>query len=380
MARAAFPFYAWCLFAAAAALLTKFSAIAIRYLLGSNGHPYKVLGSFWISGWAAAHHLDPYAIYPLTWKFQQTGVLINDINLSPPCMLPVFELLSRLTIPAAIKIWTFASLLQFLGGVGLILVALKGKIQKRKILWLILSSSVLMTLWLGQDYSMAFFLACLVWLLFQSNRMDASAIVVGIIVAMKPNFGFWPVMLFLAGHRRAAAISTSTAIVLSALPILIYGPSVYLQWLHTAALPVPHFIFPSDISLVGLFSRMGFHTTGIIGAVLVALALLFYVWRARPTQIETAVIAICAGILCAPLAWYYYILIAAPFFATSKSWGWYETLTAVLLALPSLGPVPDPIPNSLRSLPQLLGLALLLKSFMRNGSRSVSNCTAMPFR
>src|SRR5215469_2078079 len=324
----------WFVFAIASVVLLWFSSLAVRSLLDAGGRPYRVVGSFWASGWAATHHLDPYGFYPLTWHFHlyggDRGPLIYDVNLNPPCMLPLFQLFGRLGLRQMVAGWTIFSVLAIVAGAALVLWGLRGRMQKRQVLWLLLSQAGLMTLWFGQNYSALFLLTCVVWYLLRVGRMDAAAVCIGVMVAMKPNLGFWPVMLWIAGYRRPAILSGATAAALSVLPVVLYGPSIYGQWLHAHSL-VSHYLFAADVSLAGFCTRIGSRAAGEVLAVVVALALLIFVYRRRPSQVDVGGIAICAGLLCSPLAWMEYTLIVVPLFAGSRKWGRLETWAVVLL-------------------------------------------------
>lgn len=78
--------------------------------------------------------------------------------------------------------------------------------------------------------------------------------------------------------------------------------------------------------------------------------------------------AICAGILCAPLGWYYYVLLAAPVF-TSRRWGRSETFAACLLFIPSIFSLTAMGHGRfllfLSAMPYFTGVCLMLISFMR---------------
>jgi hypothetical protein len=86
-------------------------------------------------------------------------------------------------------------------------------------------------------------------------------------------------------------------------------------------------------------------------------------------QTNLAGIAICAGIICSPLAWNFYVLFAAPFFV-AKRWRKLETLAAILIAMPILfggtADVKAPFYVTLHSLPLLIGLYLILWSFIQS--------------
>lgn len=361
---------AWSVFAVASVLLLKYTQLAVRSLISSGAQLYRVFGSYRASGWAAMHHLDPYAVYPLTWRFQPLpdGPIIYDRNLSPPCMLPLFQAWAHLTPRTGAAVWTTVSAALFIIGTALLLLSARGKMQKRQIVWLLLMPAVTDTLWLGQDYALFFFLAYLFWLLMKSRENLAAGICLGLLIALKPNLGLWPIMLFLSGYRKDAVVSISTALGFSLLPLYLYGPSIYPQWLHAAS-AVPHYIFPTDISLMGICSRLGSRHTGAFLAIAMASALLLFVRRTRPSAVAISGIAVCTGILCAPLGWFHYVLLAAPVF-TSYKWGKLKTSAAILLFTPPIFLITAMGHGRflvfLSAMPYFIGVCLMLISFMQS--------------
>ncbi len=58
---------------------------------------------------------------------------------------------------------------------------------------------------------------------------------IGLLISIKPNFAVWPVLLFLAGHRTPSVVAIVTAVVIAAVPLLIFVSGIYLDWLHLVA-------------------------------------------------------------------------------------------------------------------------------------------------
>ena len=363
------PLGRWFTFAMSAAVLCGFALFCMRDLARAEDQTYKLIGSFYASGWAAAHHLNPYALYPLTWQFPVQSshgpIVIHDVNLSPPAMLPLLEWMTRFTVPQAAVLCTWVSTLLFLAS-ALVLIVL-GKVQKRVIVWLLISRYVLLTLRVGEDYSLLLFLACVVWALMRTRHWTAAYVVAGILIAFKPNLGLWPILLLLTRRWKPAIISSATAAVLSVIPMLRYGPSVYLQWLR-ASEAAPHWMFPSDVSLIGICTRVGMKPLGLVLAVACGAALMWLVQRLRPNDGEVAGIAVGASVLCAPLGWYHYAMLAAPFLA-ERRWKAWESAAAFLIWLPPIYELEAAGAGGmlavLSSLPHLAGVVLLLAVFMR---------------
>ena len=90
-------------------------------------------------------------------------------------------------------------------------------------------------LYLGQIYT-PLVLACIVaWLRLEKGDYLVAGIMIGLLISMKPNFAVWPVLLFLAGHRMPSVVTIATAVVIAAVPLVIFGPGIHLDWLHLVA-------------------------------------------------------------------------------------------------------------------------------------------------
>jgi Glycosyltransferase family 87 len=324
----------WWTFAAASAVLL---GAALVYLPSFGPHAqygYKVLGSFWASGWAAAHGQNPYAVYPLTWIFHLDGHAgtVVDLNLSPPALLPFFATFSRVSVDAAVRIWTPLSALLLIGSGALLVGANRAHVQHRQILWFLLARAMFNTLWLGQDYSLMIALAVGAWVLLERNRQVAAGIALGVLVAAKPNYALWPLLLVFCGRWKASAVAAGVAAALCALPLALYGPGIYGEWMRAVASD-PHWFFPNEVSLIGLATRMGYARLGeAAAAALLVVACGVVAWK-RPGLRVTSGVALGVGMLASPLAWYQYaMLLAGPLFA--RRWNWALTLVLAILLQP----------------------------------------------
>jgi hypothetical protein len=323
----------WTYAGAGAALLA--GALVYPQTFGPHAqYGYKVLGSFWASGWAAGHHLNPYAVYPLTWTFPMEGHpgTVVDLNLSPPALLPLFTAFSWLSVDAAVRAWTLVSALLMIGSGALLVGANRGQVQHRQILWFLLGRAMFNTLWLGQDYSLMIALAVGAWVLLERNRELAAGILLGLLVAAKPNYALWPLLLAFCGRRKAAATAACVAGALCTLPLALYGPGIYGEWVRAVASD-PHWFFPNEVSLIGLATRMGHARVGeALAAALLVVACVVVAWK-RPSLRVTSGVALSVGMLASPLAWYQYaMLLAGPLFA--RRWNWALTVTLAVLMQP----------------------------------------------
>jgi hypothetical protein len=202
----------------------------------------------------------------------------------------------------------------------------------RQVLWLALAAPVYDTIVCGQIYFLLLFLSALAWICAETKRELASSIALGFLVAIKPTTAFWPLFLFLAGRRKLALRSACVTVAASAIPLAIYGPIVYRQWIDVIRND-RHWIIPTNIAIPAYFARLGLRDVGLGVAAIIAAWLGYVVWKTRPNITTISGIALCAMILCAPLAWYDYALMLTPVFVSSR-WGKLETAAAVLLMLP----------------------------------------------
>jgi hypothetical protein len=293
-------------------------------------------GTCWSSGRAVAQGLNPYAALPLTSEshlfIHGHQEIIKDINLNPPCLLPLFQVMSYLSVDRFRVAWIILSSLLLIGSIGP-LRRNRPRMQMRQLLWLAASWAVFDTFHSGQIYFLLLFLSTLVLIFDEGDHELAASAALGILVAVKPTTAFWPLFLFLAGRRRLAIRSLFLTLIVSAISVALYGPRIYKQWLN-ALKDDPHWIIPSDIALPAYFARLGARMLGTALAAMVAAGLAYFVWKRKPGFLTTSGIALCVTILCAPLAWPAYTLMLAPFFSAFR-WRKLETAAALLLVVPS---------------------------------------------
>lgn len=295
----------------------------------------SAFGTYWESGNAAASGLNPYAAYPLTYHSSLAGLgkpgFVADINLNPPALLPLFESMSHLSPAHFGAAWTIGSLLLFAAAISLLLVY-RPTMQKRQLLWLLLAMPVFDTITGGQIYFLLLFLSAVAFVAAETKRELLSAVVLGLLVAIKPTTIPWPIFLLLSGRRRLALRSICVTAIVSLIPLALYGPLVYRQWLD-AIKHDNHWQLPTDIAIPAYFNRFGLPTVGIAVAFALFLYLAWNVWTRRPSMWVTSAIALCAVMLCPPLAWYDYSLMLAPVFVALR-WDKRQTAAAFLLASP----------------------------------------------
>lgn len=328
------PSVRW-VFAAASAILF-FRAVQDMFAL-NTGAPKRlqVFGTFWASGHAANSGLNPYAIYPLTWVYPLPAPFgsMLDLNLNPPVMLPLYQVLACFGPNTAVKVWTLVSVALFIGCAALLVRENREHIQLRQIVWFLLCTATFNTLWIGQNYALFVALAVVAWVFLERDQQVAAGLCLGLLIAAKPNYAVWPLLLVFSRRGRSAAVAAVTAAVLCCIPLALYGPSVYAEWMGALA-GDRHWIFTTDVSLIGYAARHGHRAMGeVLAGLLLVGSLALVVWK-RPSVRNTSGIALSVAILASPLAWFHYsLLLAGPL--VRERWRWGVTLILFPLMFPA---------------------------------------------
>jgi hypothetical protein len=324
------------MFALAATMLAFWTTSAWRALDGHSPEHLRIFGSFWASGWALTHQLNPYAAYPQTWHYVLIGkhpLTIFDLNLSPPALMPLFQLISGFSPYTAVKVWTLFSALAILAMIASLVFASGRLPQQRQLLWLLMCPIVIDTLALSEDWALLAIAVTAAWLLLQRDKEFTAGLIIGVLAAAKPNFLVWPLFLLFRGQKRTAIVAFSTTAVLSAIPILLYGPAIYLQWMQAIGGDV-HFLIPTDISIPALATDLGLPNVGRVLAVLLIASAGWFIVARRPSLEATTGLALCLAILASPIAWMQYTLFLVPVLLNAP-WSRRLTLAAIPMLLPT---------------------------------------------
>ena len=282
------------------------------YFLSIRAHgPWgtQVFSSYWASGRALATGANPYSWLPETYSGYVDGKLVGDINLNPPVFLPICQLFAQ----APMMLGAFG----FIAVSALLYVALVWMLADRtdapawKMGWALLLPPMVDTVAMGQNYILLFVLALTAWRLLTLGRLTRSAVAVGLLIAFKPNFALALPALLLAGHPRYAIVAGLAAAGASLLPVLLYGPEIYGQWLHALAEP-PRLGRPMATALPILLRKFELPVWGLGLGAGVYLAALWMVWRRRPALAMALPAGYALGLVCAPLAWFNYALVLVP--------------------------------------------------------------------
>ncbi|WP_164707953.1 glycosyltransferase family 87 protein [Paraburkholderia phosphatilytica] len=298
---------------------------------------FNDFGSFWESGRAASHGLDPYAKYPLTWEFADSAA---DLNLNPPTVLPLFQAFGAVNAPLSMWLWTFLNAVAFLVAVAALLWRKQWAVPRSHVLWVFLAPTVLDSLVLGQIYLALFAISAAAWLCLERNRPIVAGVLIGLIVVTKPNFGLWPLGLLLAGHRRPAFAAGATAFAMIALSLCLYGSSSYSEWLVAIASHHYAHLNVTEVSLRGFFERLALPTLAHTIPVMLGVGVSAWIWRIRGKAgvADISLLAMSTAILASPLAWCHYTLLIVPGMLGRRLNG-PTTAGALLLAIPMFVPL-----------------------------------------
>ena len=275
-------------------------------------------GSFVASGRAAREGLNPYGVYPLTLRVELPGFESWNPNLNPPISALLFQLFDLADPETTLRVWWWISVAFYAATVALMVARFAaGQPPVSTVaaaLWALALAGFWDTLFLGQIYLPLVFAAVAAWLLLERGAGIGAGVLIGLVVAVKPNFLVWPVLLFLSGARLPALAALGIAAVVSAIPLAVYGPEVYRQWLELVASDRERAFFLTNASFEGLAARAGLPGLGLILSVVMLAGLAAWAFLQRPTVLRASALALVAALLAAPVGWIHYTLFLLPVF------------------------------------------------------------------
>lgn len=290
-------------------------------------------GSFVASGRAAAQSQDAYGIHPLTFHVVLPGFESFNPNLNPPISVLVFQLFDIVDPHTGFRIWWAVSLLCYAATVAL-LVRRYGRSEKLLLTaWAFALAGFWDTLVLGQIYLPLVLMAAIAWLSLERGRWRTASLLIGLVIAFKPNFLVWPAVLLLAGHGRTAVGSFAAAALISLLPMPIYGAELYARWIELVLTDSGRAAFLTNVSMIGLTARMERPWLGSVLGLLLLAGVAVWAWRRRPPAVPASELALVAALLASPLAWVHYTLFLMPVILRNRRSA-PMCLAAVMLTVP----------------------------------------------
>jgi hypothetical protein len=269
-------------------------------------------GSFVASARAAKDGLNPYGIYELTLHVELPGFESWNPNLNPPISALLFQPFDTADPHVSYRVWRWISIAFYAATVVLLVRRFPGVQAVIVALWAFALAGFWDTLFLGQIYLPLVFAGVAAWMLLERGNGLAAGILIGIIVSMKPNFLVWPALLFLSGYYRPALMAGITAGIISAIPLLVYGPEVYHQWFELVASDRERAFFLTNGSFAGLAARAGMPMLGLILSLALLAGLALWAFLRRPDVLVASALALVAALLASPLGWIHYTLVLLP--------------------------------------------------------------------
>jgi hypothetical protein len=255
-------------------------------------------------------------------------------NLNPPISIYPFTLINGRDPVSVRNGLNVVSALIYAAVCAALLKAYPWQRRPMVMLWLLAVAGFWYTLLLGQIYLPLFALGLGALLLIERGRnLLWAGVLVGLVVAIKPNFAIWPLFLLLAGQRKMALTSVAVAAAISAIPLLIEGPEIYSQWLD-AARAYPRAAIAPNASMFGVVTRLGIPEAGYVLAVGLIAAGAFYARRWRLTAREASAWSVMLTLFVGPLTWVGYTLFMLPLLL-SRRWGGWEVAVAATMLVPA---------------------------------------------
>ncbi|MBB3017265.1 hypothetical protein FHR70_000305 [Microvirga lupini] len=295
--------------------------IVVAALLAIHAEFFRIIhepglwdfGSFVASGRAASEGLNPYGIYPLTLRVELPGFEAWNPNLNPPISALLFQAFDVADPYVTYQVWRWISVVVYAAAILLLVSRLGNRAESLVIaVWAFALAGFWDTLFLGQIYLPLVLAGIAAWLLLERGAGIRAGLLIGLVVAMKPNFLVWPVLLLLSGHHRSALVAFVTAGAIGLIPLLIYGPDVYRQWFELVASDGNRALFLTNGSFAGIAARAGVPSFGLVlGLILLAALTAWALWR-RPDVLTVSAMALLASILASPLGWIHYTLFLLP--------------------------------------------------------------------
>ena len=333
-----------------AATVFLISALVISYIinvyfvLSTLGYLFD-FGSFIAAGQLANAGQNPYANdSPLILSVKFTGNGQSGVapNLNPPISVLIFQRIATIPPSTSITIWRIATILFYSGGLFALQRTHPVRISQSlfRLFWAISLAGFWHAIQLGQIYTLAFLFTIGAWLFFNQNRPIVGGMLLGVLIAIKPNFVFWAVLLGIAGNWRAFLSAGLTAAGISLIPLMTNGIKIYVQWLEATSIFTPDLLlFPGNSSFQSLMARFGSPETGIAMGALLVCYVAWHVFKTRPTMTKINALGIIVSLLISPIAWTGYTLLALPIFFENQKWSWKLYLAAILFAVPFVFPL-----------------------------------------
>lgn len=315
-----------------------FNAIFITFKIDQP----QDFGSFIQAGLYAAVGENPYrSDGDLLFRvvIDAVGLDVVNPNLNPPISVNIFEWIAQLGSAQMLSMaCRLLSIVLYL--VGILFLEKNYQTQKGKIrlVWALSLAGFWHTIELGQIYIPLVLLLCFAWVYMTQKKVVIAGILLGLLLAIKPNFFLLVLIILTGGYFRLAITSIITFAAVSILPLFRYGPEIYSQWLIASA-AYDGYALPNNDSFVGLMVRFQHPEWGTWLSIALMTFLLILAWRKRIDPQLLWGFGVTASLLCSPIAWGGYTLFFLPYFYSRKDWLFAEKIAAALFTIVFIIPV-----------------------------------------
>jgi hypothetical protein len=287
-------------------------------------------GAFLGVGRAIRDGIPPYLVLPTTPYVLVNGSIVPWPNANPPALLPLLYVASALAPLPAFRGWFILCIVLYACLVGILLYRYPSWRSPCGIALL----GAFLPFWSseerGQIYVPLALLATGAWFALTSSRFRLAGVLLGVIVALKPNFAVWPGLLLLTGYRTTGVWAVAVALGLSAIPAVLYGPEIYTQWFEAIRIgeTVDMRIVSSVFSIGAIIGRAEWTTAiGVVVSAGLIFGLVVWSFKVKRSVAALSAAAILTALMVGPITWHGYGVIVLPVLL-SRRWSW--TLTAAV--------------------------------------------------
>ncbi|MCK9375636.1 MAG: DUF2029 domain-containing protein [Syntrophobacterales bacterium] len=309
--------------------------ISFNFLWALRNDKLRDFGSFIASGRASLERLNPYDYnYPLVFwpKLQKLGLSVPSPNLNPPISILIIKPFASFNPHKSILVWRIISTLFYTLAIIMLVKAFQNYSSFERILWAFSLSGFWHIIELGQIQTLLLLICVCAWLSFKLKNEISAGLLIGIVVAIKPNFAVWILFLFLGKYRKEAIVAFITAAIISILPLVLYGTDIYYQWLEAVS-NFKGITMIGNSSFMGMTARFGFLWIGELMGVALILSLGYWIWTTQLQALEISALAIITSLLAAPIAWGTYTIMVLPILFERK-WNIIVIVSSILLIIP----------------------------------------------
>lgn len=296
-------------------------------------------GSFIASGLLSNSGTNPYSIdnpFINYVSFPSIGVQGIAPNLNPPISVLLFEFLAKFNIEDSIHIWRILMGVLFLISVIILELKYPAKAQTRilRVFWALSLAGFWHMIRIGQIYGFVSLFSVLAWVLIREKKYILAGIFLGLLIAIKPNFVFWALILLIVGNWRLFLYAGITAVCISLIPIFTHGIEIYYQWIEATSLYTPDLLaFPGNNSISGLLVRFGLTHISVLENLIFVAFIIIFIKIAKPGLEIINGLGLISSLLISPIAWTGYTILILPVFYMSK-WKWPHYTAALIFSIP----------------------------------------------